>query len=749
MALELHALFRHLTPPFWIVQDEKGVQYVSRRMGSYAALIGRSCPPTPEHGYFESVVLRGEEHLREMLRTTQALHPRSEVLVMPFITPLLGSFVWTPTSAALGPGNDGATAGKESVRVPLVPTQLDKLLLDAAGIPEGATPFVEGLVGDGRNVLLVQLRHGPAVPATLDYVPETMRVRQVIKAEGDLMKFAEKVKNLPEGTVVEHVGGSLVSHYGVHCMNNKVAIMTTRAPQVGETLAATPKWAPEQKPEQVAEWMLFALRDAVSRRWDGHQRKNACDAALFIIHNAAAMGDRPELLGAAIAILAKLCTIACLGEARHSYLDEHHGVSRLDVFRRGLRRSLAAFAKLPEKRDLFERMGTHALSIGGQAWAQCTTVTIDLIECMREFAAAPNAETLGAVLGALNVAINEAHNGGWWLNKFTDVCVFTACSHGYPHAVGYAFPGLLGIMRSCREVTPKVRKRVAERRKQDFLKQERMERRGVVLREPTGGLPWYVDPRRGMMVTTGTRWSYEFEAPKEIVEEVRSGRMQPLGTSKGPEEYKEIKKGAMLRFTPVREMHEVWSRVQSALTIPVGDVRVVGSKHSNVMHYKWVSEWLRERVQLPSSPLLLTCTKCSQVAEAPAEQQGGFVCGRCDPSAAAVRERCSCGAEAVVKTSVNRQQCIMCLWADMQEEWDLGIREEQGSPVKYTFVMCAAPQCNDVTTLFPDQEVSEKFTCGCTEQLNLHKGAMAMTLERLARINEQETQTQEGERNEW
>jgi hypothetical protein len=43
-----------------------------------------------------------------------------------------------------------------------------------------------------------------------------------------------------------------------------------------------------------------------------------------------------------------------------------------------------------------------------------------LLNALQVLAKEPTIERANELLAALNVAVNQAHNGGWWLNKFTE-----------------------------------------------------------------------------------------------------------------------------------------------------------------------------------------------------------------------------------------------------------------------------------------------------------------------------------------
>jgi hypothetical protein len=61
------------------------------------------------------------------------------------------------------------------------------------------------------------------------------------------------------------------------------------------------------------------------------------------------------------------------------------------------------------------REQTWKSSYGGNAWARCVKTLVDLDKAL---CGVKTADDIKSVVEALNVAVNAAHNGGWWLNKY-------------------------------------------------------------------------------------------------------------------------------------------------------------------------------------------------------------------------------------------------------------------------------------------------------------------------------------------
>jgi hypothetical protein len=56
---------------------------------------------------------------------------------------------------------------------------------------------------------------------------------------------------------------------------------------------------------------------------------------------------------------------------------------------------------------------------GGKKWAECTDSIIQLDRAIQRLVVEPCDSHVQAVISALNISINCAHNGGWWMDKFS------------------------------------------------------------------------------------------------------------------------------------------------------------------------------------------------------------------------------------------------------------------------------------------------------------------------------------------
>jgi hypothetical protein len=395
----------------------------------------RPCPPSPEHGFVESRVVKSMEELEALRLETLAANADSEIMIVPLVNAKRNA-VWVPALLTVGPGHDGATAGKSTVSLPLAgKSGLTHDTLTAAKIdPETQDPYIEAVYND--HWTLTQLRAGPKVPvgAAPDYVPEPTTVVDVIKTSGeDLLAWAKIVKSLKgkSGSVVWHPGGSITDHFSVHCRENGVPILTTFEPVIGQVLEPSP--VPPLDPEAILAGL--AVGDALNmhKAWGGS--KGWICLALIALHNSAVLrGPDSFWIGLGAAAVMKLGSAALRGEARHAHslpggmkgrpdAYKFYGSKSLSVHRAGLSRVTQILTY-----GFGDPEGHHAY--GGKNWGLCGAGLIPLFNATRKLAQDRSVEAASEVILALNIAINQAHNGGWWLNKFIDAAAYTAIPQG-------------------------------------------------------------------------------------------------------------------------------------------------------------------------------------------------------------------------------------------------------------------------------------------------------------------------------
>lgn len=403
----------------------------------------RPCPERPRHGFVDSRPINNHADLDKLLAETLAADPKAEIIAMPFIKANY-SGVWTDGSLTIGPGNDGATAGRNSKTLPVqgVPhvsksksQDWSSLLVDA-GITE--SPYMEILWSDQRGIMCglvnslqwkvsyVQLRNGPKLPQTVDYIPGKMEIKNVVLAEGDLLDWETRATRFPEGTVVYHPGGSLASHYAVHAFLNKIPVLVSREPKVGEVLEVNTV-TPTPDINKLRAGFVYGCTAKVSYATAGQIMLAGCHST------AKWLGVYDELLGYAMGCAFRLLITASLGEARHNprLYDRIGDILYTKVGKRQKPARSAVYSNVWDK-ILHKTTRTRylrAVKVFGNKdiWSARASLGGEKWKILAEWAGKIyNALVDGDIklsLSNLNGGVNAVHNGGWAFNKFLNLSV--------------------------------------------------------------------------------------------------------------------------------------------------------------------------------------------------------------------------------------------------------------------------------------------------------------------------------------
>lgn len=464
--------------PFRVISDIDDIDNTIKSMAiPDGGLFVRPCPVRPRHGFVESRALRSTDkgsvqtELREVFAEARKADPESELLLVPTIK-ATHNVILTPTRLAVGVGNDGATAGKKSTVFPLAGVAFHELPVDLvkkAGVGAEEDPYIEvvltGTHCDAYSVYksydlkslvyFTQLRAGVRISPAVDrdFIPDRMKVEKVLEASGDLLEWERQVKEeIKPGTAVYHLGGTLISHYGVHCVYNNIPIFTSRIPRIDEVLMPTAK--PDRpSAESIARGLAIGAGPYIGLRLerghpkpDGYPLTVTCnEATSFLLtasHNAAAMGgDNGTWIGIAASLMMRLGMAASHGEARHK---GERSIDRSKVYKLALNDFFAARETLGHAQWKFKNMGWSS-GYGGKKWAQCTDSIFRLDKAAQAVLKDKSDESITELVTALHNAINQAHNGGWWLNKFVQQEVFDHTSRQSMYSLSLAAPTILGI----------------------------------------------------------------------------------------------------------------------------------------------------------------------------------------------------------------------------------------------------------------------------------------------------------------
>ena len=416
--------------PRRVIQDEAGLKKAGNFFGPYASspLFARPCPVTPRHGFVDSRVVKTYQELEQVWKETLAADPKGEVMLMDFLDPDF-NMIYTPSLITLGRGHDGATAGKETINIPIMggvfyDEDVDKNVFKAASIGEDQDPYIEAVGQFFGVVHPTQLRAGPKVGSSkADFIPTEVVVKELLTPNGmDLLEWEKLIQSKQgvEGVVVNNIGGSPIDHYSVHARTFNIPVITTRSVEVGETLLPIP--TTPMSVESVLKGIVWgnemelegpSTKDSYRYQWE-----RAINFSLFALHNSGAFeGEDGFWLGVGAAMLVRFGVTALKGEARHI---KHPMPDREKVYTKGLKLTLNQLrAATPRNIHVLRYGDFGGNGVGGEKWALCGAATVKFINAIGNLAKERNQEALGEFIRTYNDTINQAHNGGWWLNKFT------------------------------------------------------------------------------------------------------------------------------------------------------------------------------------------------------------------------------------------------------------------------------------------------------------------------------------------
>ena len=423
-------------------------------------VFARPCPMRPRHGFVDSRICRTAPEVAAVWNEARAADPEAELILMRPID-AVSSVVLAGGRLAIGPGHDGATAGHDVRELRVIPMSWNPSILSAAGIPEDETAYLELVVGTigveyapRVKTYAVQLRAGPALPASSDFVPCETVVTSVVTPHDDLPRWESDVAAFPPGTVVVAPGGSLASHAAIHCVINGVPYVTSYMPSVGETIYPASD-APKFTLDASAFMRGSATADA---QLASSERKAACKLAIVTLHQWPALRDSDaaiasQLLGFACRTLARAGAAICAGEARHYSLKLRRQrptkISRAGRIDKSLCGSLTAQRRaLTMAGKAFECSGWKG-GYGGKAWLECAS-SVD-----RLWRAQSGALVEADLVEALNRVVNVAHNNGALLNKLVDEDFFGVAANGPTHQLIHLMAELHTVLTDAPAVAAK------------------------------------------------------------------------------------------------------------------------------------------------------------------------------------------------------------------------------------------------------------------------------------------------------
>lgn len=393
-----------------------GFQIYDVKTANPDTLVGkfvRPCPMRPRHGFVDSRTVSSREDAEKIITETLAADPEAEFLLMDYV-PAPFSGIWTPGYLAIGKGTDGATAGKTAITIPIMGDFLARGGYSSSAKTKASiesAPYVEILWKkqlESYQGLTVQLRDGPKLPeGSEDYIPNEFTVANIIHADGDLLEWEDKMRHVPENTVVWHPNGTMASHYAIHAVLNKVPLLITREPKIGEILKPTENQPGEVNIDLIRAGFGIACDIEISMT----------EAAYFMLlgcHQTSQwLGKFDILLGASMGCAYRLAMTAALGEERH-YATSKGKQKRDTVYHKVWKKADTQYGRT-QFMDALEKFlnGNQwpGSNYGGKAWYQFTSQAIVMYNALIH-------KEHKQAMEAMNKLVNAAHNSGWGFNKF-------------------------------------------------------------------------------------------------------------------------------------------------------------------------------------------------------------------------------------------------------------------------------------------------------------------------------------------
>lgn len=414
-------------------------------------VFARPCPVKPRHGFVDSILCTNAAQLNELIARTEQEEDQSEILITKPI-PSAFNLIFNGNIVTFGCGNDGATSGKDCLYFYLNENPLSDLLgLKGTDlVAEGEMPFFEMVIDkETHQPYLVQVRSAPQVPMAKDYVPNKTEIKTILKAEGDLLAWEKKLHEVgtnKDGVVVDHFGGTLSSHYAIHAIVNKIPILTTRQPVLGEIIEQTVVDGPITDEEKEVFFSGFVTGFSSSNFFANklfnkvlknqshiHElMRGIIQLALATLHNFSGIAIARDygLIGTVLGIFLRVTFAISYGEFRYSKT-----ATDKDEVLEGAGSRIACYIKSFYEKKSIETLLSDVVKIhhnfsakgwsssyGGKKWAKCTKRSVDLFNACLD-------RDIGSVVSLFNLLINEEHNGGKYLNKVIDVEQFNDAAY--------------------------------------------------------------------------------------------------------------------------------------------------------------------------------------------------------------------------------------------------------------------------------------------------------------------------------
>lgn len=429
----------------------------------------RPCPVTPRHGFVESREVHDFNEACDVLAEARAVDPDAEVLL---VRKLSGKYSGIATNMGVtwGLGNDGVTGSKGNTFLipspPSEPAVWNGMFTTWGYADIKEVGYVE-LVESNGDVQAVQFRDGPQLPATRDFIPAKVKVKEVLWERPDLMEWETLIKSKQhtKGLVVQlKKGTALSAHAAVHAIALGIPAVGSHHVEVGEILkpgADQPKRLTVMDYNTLNDQMIMWSNDR-----QNEDKYNRILTAIASVHAMSVWDNSPHLINLrafAIPALIRFLAAASHGELRHwwnngpgRYVADQpttpfthpeaegsmRGLVRGQVYDEVFRFSFGRIERnlktlvvdyghkdwgqrrkpyntlTSEMKRQWRKDHRKQFAYGGPNWANVAQVTLNLVNAYFAFQTQPNSVTWGEVIIAANNAIHTAHNGGLALSKW-------------------------------------------------------------------------------------------------------------------------------------------------------------------------------------------------------------------------------------------------------------------------------------------------------------------------------------------
>jgi hypothetical protein len=400
-------------------------------------IFARPCPITPRHGFVDSTVVNSNKELKALWVAARKVDPQAEMILMKPVD-CVASAILTENKISVGPSNDGATSGKNTVNLPLSGLAVvSEYISNLAGVKD--TAYIEALFpSDHDGQFAVQLRDGPACKTNGNQIPKTTKVKKIVTTSSchDLLAWESLMAKAKAGTVVYHKGGSPLSHYSVHAILNDIPVIFDKPPKIGSVLKASKNANKQSFPVETCK----GIHDGFSTQLCVKDCGKVLTFAVMSAHHALAMMNDQEgsyLVGVGAALMVRLAYTACLGENRYfTHRGSRDGIYKkvLTKYADNRKRMVQAYKNfnLDDDDDYFD--------VGGAPWRLCAKTAIQLENSLIAYSKKPNRKTLEKTVAIMHNLINCTHNNGYLFDKFDGYgyrCANTFDQHadGDPNAV--------------------------------------------------------------------------------------------------------------------------------------------------------------------------------------------------------------------------------------------------------------------------------------------------------------------------